>query len=224
MNGVEITIADNPENKPVTIAIKPKNGLTGKANLKIYAKNRRGSANIMVTKVRGGNTVDVKHLAFKVVIISGKINIEDIDNMRRQKTSGKQEKSKSEIRCDKCDKIFNSKQEIEIHMKATHNNTYVCGLCSIVLKDEEELKKHKQATHSEVKSPDPKKIKIKEGKYYDKSNEEMDEMMDIDDECIIRSNMKDEKVLKMQQRFDEEDKRLKDMKKKKRDSSKGRGK
>ena len=40
INDVEISIADNPENKPVTI--KSKTGPTGKANLKVYDKNRRG--------------------------------------------------------------------------------------------------------------------------------------------------------------------------------------
>ena len=88
VNGVEIYIADNPYNKPITLGIKPKNGITGKANLKMYSKNRRGSATIMVTKVRGGNTKDVKNLAFKVVkyildnVISGKISLQDIDKMR----------------------------------------------------------------------------------------------------------------------------------------------
>ena len=43
INGVDISIADAPYNKPVTISIKTKNGATGKANVKIYSKNKRGS-------------------------------------------------------------------------------------------------------------------------------------------------------------------------------------
>ena len=39
INGVEIGIIDTPKNKPVSVEIKPKYGLTGKANLKIYDKN-----------------------------------------------------------------------------------------------------------------------------------------------------------------------------------------
>ena len=39
INGIEIAIADNPFNKPVSIELKPKVGLTGKVNLKVYAKN-----------------------------------------------------------------------------------------------------------------------------------------------------------------------------------------
>ena len=39
INGVEISVADAPENKPVTIGIKCKTGLTGKANLTVYDKN-----------------------------------------------------------------------------------------------------------------------------------------------------------------------------------------
>ena len=65
------------------MTIKSKTGPTGKANLKVYDKNRRGGWTIMVTKVRGGDLVNVKNLAFKVVkylldnIIAGELSIDD---------------------------------------------------------------------------------------------------------------------------------------------------
>ena len=52
INGIEISIADTQNNKPVSLEVKPKGGLTGKANLKVYGINKRGGATIMVTKPR----------------------------------------------------------------------------------------------------------------------------------------------------------------------------
>ena len=74
-------------------------------NLKVYAKNNRGSATIMFTRPRGVDLVHVKTLAFKVIkylldnAISGEIKKEDIDSMRR-KSSNKTDKKK----CDFCKK------------------------------------------------------------------------------------------------------------------------
>ena len=90
INGVEMYVADNPKNKPITIGIKLKNGISGKANLKIYTKNRRGSATILVTKVRGGSTEDVKNLAFRIVryildnVISGQISLMNIPGVPKK--------------------------------------------------------------------------------------------------------------------------------------------
>ena len=90
INGIDISISDNPPNKPASIAVKPKTGLTGKVNLKVFAKNKGGGATIMVTKPRGGDMVHVKTLAFMVVkylldnIIAGEINSGDIEKMKKK--------------------------------------------------------------------------------------------------------------------------------------------
>ena len=67
INGVDLTVADTPKNKPISMEVKDKGGLTGKANLKIYEVNMRGSATIMVTKISGGEMSHVKVLAFSVI-------------------------------------------------------------------------------------------------------------------------------------------------------------
>ena len=51
VNGTEMSIADAPKNKSICIAVKPKGGLTGKANLKIYGKNNKGFGTIMIQKL-----------------------------------------------------------------------------------------------------------------------------------------------------------------------------
>ena len=90
VNGIDIYIADAPNNKPVCNAIKPKSGITGKVNLKIWAINKQGSGTMMITKVSRGNMGHVKCLAFKVIkylldnIIAGDIRSEDIDKMRKK--------------------------------------------------------------------------------------------------------------------------------------------
>ena len=46
INGIEIGIVDNPENKPICVEIKAKTGLSGKVNLSVFGVNDRGSATI----------------------------------------------------------------------------------------------------------------------------------------------------------------------------------
>ena len=61
INGIEIGVLDTPKNKPINIDIKPKMGLTGKANLKIYEMNGKGGATIFISRVSGGNFSHVKY-------------------------------------------------------------------------------------------------------------------------------------------------------------------
>ena len=127
INGMEISIADAPTNKPVTIQIKSKGGLSGKANLKMYGKNVRGSATIMVTKISGGEVIHVRQLAFNVVkylldnIISGDINAEDIQRMKK-KTCNIEEKKKNEFKCETCQNNFASKQGLKSHVTKMHKS------------------------------------------------------------------------------------------------------
>ena len=111
INGIEIAVVDNQENKPVPIEVKPKNGLSGKANLKVYAVNKGGGATIMVTKIRGGDMIHVKALAYNVVkyildsMISREITSGDIKGMRKKITI-KAGKKKGGIAYDLCENKF----------------------------------------------------------------------------------------------------------------------
>ena len=67
INGIEIAIADNPQNKPIIVEVKPRVGLTGKANLKIYNKNGRGVATILLTKAKGSKMLHVHTLGLLVI-------------------------------------------------------------------------------------------------------------------------------------------------------------
>ena len=51
INETEFNVVDAPKNKPATVEIKSKFGQSGKANLKIYPINNRGSATIHITKI-----------------------------------------------------------------------------------------------------------------------------------------------------------------------------
>ena len=125
INGVEISIADAAYNKPMSIAVKPKNGLTGKANLKIYAINKAGFGTFMVTKPSGGDMIQVRSLAFHVVkylldgIISGDIDEEDIEKMRK-KVVTKPGKKKTDHKCDLCEDSFTTIQGLKIHTTRIH--------------------------------------------------------------------------------------------------------
>ena len=134
INGIEIAIADNPFNKPVSIELKPKVGLTGKVNLKVYAKNGGGGATMMITKPRGGDMVHVKDLAFKVIkylldnVISGDIDKDDIELMRKKSVS-KSEKKECENKCNVCKKKFKTNKGLKLHMTRVHKTIVACVSC-----------------------------------------------------------------------------------------------
>ena len=206
-----------PQNKPVCIRIKPKNGLTGKANLIVYALNRNGGATMHVTKIRGGNMAHVKALAYNVVkyildsIISGEITTDDVENMRK-KGLVKAGKKTGENKCDLCENSFASQQGLRVHITKMHKITVACASCDLKFANGEELKTHNQKVHSQIRSPVKKKIKSSEG--MDVEEKDDIEIMDVDEELVKRSNMHDEKVRLMQKKCDDEEKSIREVKRK----------
>ena len=121
LNGIELSIADKQKNKPINIEIKSKKGFTGKVNLKIYEKNNRGGATMMITKPSGGDLSHAKILAFDVIkylldnIISGNITDEHMAGFKL-KTSPKETQNK----CLICDKIFTTENRLKLHLTRLH--------------------------------------------------------------------------------------------------------
>ena len=223
INGVEVRIADAPPNKQISIDVKGKHSRTGKANLKLYGKNKGGSATIMVTKPSGGEKIHVDTLAFEVIrylldnIISGDVTMEDVENMRRKNTSKEEKKKnlKSEFKCEICENSFATNQGLKTHVTRIHKDSGVCDLCELIIVEKETLEEHKQTIHNEIRSPVSKKIKMKEGKDVEEENWDGGiEMMDVDEELVIRSQKKDEKVMLKQKKIDEEEEKVKELKRK----------
>ena len=114
---------DIPNNKPVKIEIKPKNGLSGKVNLKIYDINNRGSATILITKPSGSDVAHVMNLGLKVVkylldnFISGYLQDEDIEALKKMPVK------KIDVivnQCGVCDKTFPSMHGLKLHTARIH--------------------------------------------------------------------------------------------------------
>ena len=105
VNGIDVRIADVPANKPVNIEVKSKNGFSGKANLRFYEKNAKGTSTIMVSKQKGGDLSHVELLAINVIkflldsIIDGKVGRQNVEEMRKRLGIDKP-------CCDKCDKVI----------------------------------------------------------------------------------------------------------------------
>ena len=159
INGVEIGISDTPKNKPINVEVKPKNGLSGKANLTIFEKNNRGGATIMISKVKGGESNHAKILGIKVIkylldgVIEGKIKEEDILQFKMKNTKVVEKKSVSikKTKCLRCDKVFQTEQGLKAHMTRLHKDKgKYCEICRITSKDEEDFKHHLQLEHAEV--------------------------------------------------------------------------
>ena len=153
INDTEVNIADAPKNKPACVEIKSKLGQTGKANLKIYAKNGRGFGTIHITKISKGEFEHVKILAFKVIkylldkVISGEVQNEDIEKMKNKSGSKKGKKAYYHC-CKSCGSKFETDQDLTVHMKTDHTEKkVVCSSCEDSFVTLEELEEHEQNEH-----------------------------------------------------------------------------
>ena len=154
INDTEVNIADAPKNKPACVEIKPKFGQTGKANLKIYAKNGRGYGTIHITKISKGDFEHVKILAFKVVkylldkIIAGELQNEDMEKMKN-KAGSKIGKKVYHHCCKSCGSKFATDQDLIVHMKTDHTEKKVmCDSCENNFLTLEELEQHEKQKHT----------------------------------------------------------------------------
>ena len=232
-NGVEMTILDTPKNKPIKVEIKLKNGISGKANLKIFEINRNGGATMMVQKVSGGDFLHVKTLGLKVLkhiidgVIDGKITEKDVDSCKRKvsrraelgKTKSLNRECKSHL-CQSCEKTFTTLQGLNLHVGHIHRTEMdlKCDICKYTGRSREELNQHKLSSHTISESPNSKKIKIdltdkqKITESVIKVDEKVFEsMMDIDreeDETFL-TKQNDENILMKQKLNEEEEKRIK---------------
>ena len=86
--------------------------------------------------------------------------MENIEKMRK-KSLNKEEKKKTVHTCDLCNNTFSSQQGLKVHINKIQ---MLCELCDSFLLNSNELEKHQIDTHSEIKSPDSKKMNMKERK------------------------------------------------------------
>ena len=242
INGIEISIADAPKNKPITVEVKPAAGISGRANLKVYDVNNRGGATIHITRVKSGDMLHVKTLAFKVIkflldgCISGSISEDNIESFKKLSTIKVQEAKQNS--CDSCEKVFPTEQGLALHKTRIHriNMKFKCSKCVDTFKERTELNKHVQKVHEELCSPEAKRIKTFEKSKEQKSpttreievqvdesdfekvvsNVEMVEKMDVDvieAEKTEMSKRQDEKILLKQKSLDKEEEKLKEIRK-----------
>ena len=168
-NGIEISISDVPKNKPINIEVKPKGGLSGKANLTIFERNKGGGATIMVSKVKGGDSDHAKILGTKVIkfildqVIEGNMKEENIPQYRIKNNRALEIKVKTPKtnKCNMCEKDFPTEQGLKSHVTRMHRakGHQYCEICRITCKDEGDFKNHIKLEHEEIVSPQAKKRK-----------------------------------------------------------------
>ena len=54
---------------------------------------------------------------------------------------------KKEHKCEKCDKAFSAKGDLNKHMEGVHEKKYKCDICSKCLTTNDMLKRHKARFH-----------------------------------------------------------------------------
>ena len=170
LNGIELTVSDTQKNKPVSIQIKPKGGLSGRVNLKMYGINNRGGATIIITKVSGGDFIHVKTLAFKVIkylldrIIAGNITEEEIVSFKKKSGNKAEEAEEAkENICDSCENVFPTEHGLKVHRTRIHpiDMKLNCERCEKRFTTRNDLDKH-QTVHENISSPESKKIRVDE--------------------------------------------------------------
>ena len=93
-------------------------------------------------------------------------------------------------------------------MKIHKGKQILRDLCADTMIEEKKFSEHKVKKHGSMRSPDAKRMKEE----IHEKTEECEDRMEVDDDLVVLSNLKDEKVLKMQKRFEEEEARAKEMK------------
>ena len=231
INEIELRISDAPKNKPITIEVKPKGGLTGRANLKMYDINNRGVATIHVTRVSGGDMLHVTTLARNVMmylldnILLGNITEETMQNFSRAKECA--DKS-----CDMCDKVFPTEHGLKLHKAKVHRSVmqFNCDKCKEAFTSRSDFERHNESVHEEKDSPDAKKIRLndsiekeckKESREIEiqvsefdlefQQNYEENEKMEVDEkeETNLEKN-EDEKVKRKQRMIEKEVEKMKE--------------
>ena len=155
INEIEISITDTPKNRPMIIGVKPKDGITGKANLKLFEINNRGGATIMTQRAKGGDNITVRALGIKVIkylvdgLIAGSIKEEDFQKfkIKNQIVADNRSKSEFENRCQICEKGFRTEQGVKLHMNRIHEGVIKCNTCRKTFKNESEMKLHMSRVH-----------------------------------------------------------------------------
>ena len=236
INDIELRISDTPKNKPITIEVKPKGGLTGGANLKMYDINNRGGATIHITRVSGGDMLHVTTLARNVIkylldnIISGSITEDIIQSY--SKVSEIRLKECSDKSCDMCDKVCPTEHGLKLHKARVHQSVlqFNCKECKETFKSRGDFDKHSLSVHDEKVSPDAKKIRLndtieRENKKESREIEiqvtefdiefqqeyEENEKMEVDEkEETILQKREDEKVLRKQRMVEKEVEEMKE--------------
>ena len=126
VNGVEIRILDNAENKPIKVDVKHGKGQSGKVNNKMYKVNKLGFATMMISKTSDSKMNHVKILSFNVCryllggIIDGEINKKDIENMKIEPKSSRMQLNS--LYCDFCAKEFKTENGLSIHISNKHKS------------------------------------------------------------------------------------------------------
>ena len=140
------------------IGVKPKDGISGKANLKFFEVNNRGGATIMTQRAKGGDNTTVKTLGIKVIkylvdgIIDGTINEEEIQKFKIKNQSVTENRfSVSWKKCQICEKGFRTEQGVKLHVNKMHVGDIRYTTCGKTYKTEREIKLHINRVHEQEK-------------------------------------------------------------------------
>ena len=218
INGVEIAVVDAPKNKPSVVDVKPRNGLSGKANVKIYDMNKNGGATMYINQRSGSSMVHVKTLAFKVIkfllekLMSGDIEENDIEKFKMSGTRNRN--------CKEGEKITRSPKSMKIHIEKDHSVNekssigVKCNICEYICKSERDMEKHKDTEHAEVLSPRSKRCKPNYNEQEEVIASNIDEEpMDVDYNILSeRSRVQDDKVLSKRMKDEEKELRFQEEK------------
>ena len=248
INGVEIAILDAPKNKSISVEVKSRRGLSGKANIKIYGVNKGGFATLMVTKPKGIQYEYSKILALKVIkflmdgLIDESMSVKDIQEMKSKKNCDK--KKIGNQQCDSCDKKFANAQGLQLHKTRVHKKktTVECELSEKVLEDIEQLKSHRVSEqginlekieelevmefeeNTEIEENFFKMLETiswEENRlFFIEKRKDSDNEMDIDEETKKREKFQDEKIMRKQKKLEEEEIKYKKEKEKREEEMK----
>ena len=150
INGIEMIISDTPKNRPMIVGVKPKDGISGKVNLKFFDKYDRGGATIMIQKAKGGDNAMVQILGIKVIkylldkMLQGNIQESELLSFKIKTKNC----VTGENKCDVSDRVFRTEQGLKLHVKRTHEGAIKCTTCKKTFQTKEDVELHIKRVHT----------------------------------------------------------------------------
>ena len=131
--------------------------MSGKVNIRCFDRNNQGGSKIRIQKAKGDDLGLLMILGIKLIryVLEGLIEgrIKELEVHKFTVKNPKITELGSKIKCEVCDKNFQTDLGFKLHMIRMHKEEEkYCDICRVTLNGEENIKKHFDFKHTKIRS------------------------------------------------------------------------